>query len=628
MSLYHTTDTVFIKKLTKVVEANLANENFGVKELAEKARMSRSQIHRRLKSINNQSVSQFIREIRLNKAKEMLQDDLGTVAEIAYKVGFGSPTYFIKSFHDYFGYPPGEFIKYATENNADNSKFISEQNQSERKKSENYRRVKKTLLAVFGILIVVSTILFVYKNFIVPEPEKSIAVLPLKNLSNDPKIQHLADGVMEDIRTRLAHIGELEVKSQLSSEKFRDKKMTSTEIAKELGVSYLLEGSIIPDNEKISVNIQLISAKKDQHKWAKTFYKDLEGLHQFITELSKKIVDELHIVLTASETKQIEKLYTQNEEAYNLYLEGRFYWLLEGEINVRKSIELFNQALAKDSNYSLAYAGLADAYRRLEWHKFAPKNEAITKCRENALKASKLDENLAVVQTTLGSVAMNFDLDWNLAEKRFKRALEINPNHAEAHKEISKCYDIIGRQEEAREHINQAIILNPYSLNYHWQSYYYYFKQGDYINALKESEKIFHINKKHNAKSWRDFEIYLRIYLGQNKELEALNEFKKRYKFQERNTEILDSIFNSSGIDGILRIRIENAENKGNQDYLAHARSYALINENKKAIDCLEQAFENGYTELIRIKFEEDFIKLRTEPRFLALLEKLNLGEY
>ena len=627
MTLNHTTDIVFIKKLTKVVEANLANENFGVKELAEKVRMSRSQIHRRLKSISNQSVSQFIREIRLNKAREMLQDDLGTVAEIAYKVGFGSPTYFIKSFHDYFGYPPGEYIKYSTENNADNSKIISEHNQSERKRSDRYRRLKKMLLAVLGILIVVSTILFVYKNFIVPEPEKSIAVLPFKNLSDDLNNQYFSDGIMDDILNHLARIDEFIIISRTSSERYRKSEKSLPQIAKELGVSYILEGSVQKFDNRLKIIVQL-NDKKDKHIWTDSFESELKDIFELQSVIAKQIAHELKIVLSPQEIEQIDKRYTENLEAYNLYQEGRFYWLLEGEINVRKSIELFNQALAKDSNYSLAYAGLADAYRRLEWHKFAPKNEAITKCRENALKASKLDENLAVVQTTLGSVAMNFDWDWNLAEKRFKRALEINPNHAEAHKEISKCYDIIGRQEEAREHINQAILLNPYSLNYHWQSYYYYFKQGDYINALKESEKIFHINKKHNAKSWRDFEIYLRIYLGQNKELEALNEFKKRYKFQERNTEILDSIFNSSGIDGILRIRVENAENKGNQDYLAHARSYALINENKKAIDCLEQAFENGYTELIRIKFEEDFIKLRTEPRFLALLEKLNLGAY
>lgn len=627
MTLNHTTDIVFIKKLTKVVEANLANENFGVKELAEKVRMSRSQIHRRLKSISNQSVSQFIREIRLNKAREMLQDDLGTVAEIAYKVGFGSPTYFIKSFHDYFGYPPGEYIKYSTENNAVNSKIISEHNQSERKRSDRYRRLKKMLLAVLGILIVVSTILFVYKNFIVPEPEKSIAVLPFKNLSDDLNNQYFSDGIMDDILNHLARIDEFIIISRTSSERYRKSEKSLPQIAKELGVSYILEGSVQKFDNRLKIIVQL-NDKKDKHIWTDSFESELKDIFELQSVIAKQIAHELKIVLSPQEIEQIDKRYTENLEAYNLYQEGRFYWLLEGEINVRKSIELFNQALAKDSNYSLAYAGLADAYRRLEWHKFAPKNEAITKCRENALKASKLDENLAVVQTTLGSVAMNFDWDWNLAEKRFKRALEINPNHAEAHKEISKCYDIIGRQEEAREHINQAILLNPYSLNYHWQSYYYYFKQGDYINALKESEKIFHINKKHNAKSWRDFEIYLRIYLGQNKELEALNEFKKRYKFQERNTEILDSIFNSSGIDGILRIRVENAENKGNQDYLAHARSYALINENKKAIDCLEQAFENGYTELIRIKFEEDFIKLRTEPRFLALLEKLNLGAY
>jgi AraC-like DNA-binding protein len=262
MPAYSSREQAFLKRLTEITEANLTNNQFGVSELAREMGKSRSNIHIRLKALTGESVSQFIRRIRLEKGLELLRQDKLTAAEIAYEVGFGSPSYFTKCFHDHYGYPPGEYSKYASTNEIEIGKVLSDPVQSTAKNVFGNSISKKVLIPVLGFLILTVCVFYVYKTFIIPEQPKSIVVLSLKNLSNDEDIQHLAGGIMEDIRTRLSHLSTLEVKSQISSEKYSNTNLSANEIARELGVSYILEGSIIPDNGKIRINIQLISAKK------------------------------------------------------------------------------------------------------------------------------------------------------------------------------------------------------------------------------------------------------------------------------------------------------------------------------------------------------------------------------
>ena len=350
----------FLIRLTSIVEANLSDENFGVSELAKKIGLSRSQIHRKLKSVCNKSVSQFIREVRLEKAKVIIGDGKLTVSEIAYKVGFGSPSYFIKCFHDYFGYPPGEAKSYV-ESNSDAADLPAEEKTI---KIKAFKKTSKLIPAIIIVIVLFGTYL-VYQtlsnNPSQNNPDilsKSIAILPLKNLSNNPEIQYLADGIMEDILSRLSHVDGLVVKSRISSEKIGDENLTAKEIYKELNVGYFLDGSIMPENDKIRITVQLISAKEDKLIWANHFDNDLTKILTFITAVSRQITEQLEIILSPEEKEQVEKIYTENKEAYKLYLEGRFYYQLRTKKSFEKSIALYNQALALDSGFCLAYAAL------------------------------------------------------------------------------------------------------------------------------------------------------------------------------------------------------------------------------------------------------------------------------
>jgi TolB-like protein/AraC-like DNA-binding protein/Tfp pilus assembly protein PilF len=618
------------------VEANLGEENFGVSELAEKMRLNRSYVHRKLKSITKKSVSEFIREIRLQKAKKLLEEGSDNISEVAYNVGFSSPSYFSKCFHDHFGYPPAVVKKSQNfGNEVDKVNVESEIKGISHIESRIKNSDKNLLKIVLGIFILIIVSFFIYiffdkktESFATDTAQKSIAVLPLKNLSNNPEIQYLADGIMEDILTRLSYVDGLVVKSRISSEKIGNENLSAREVAKEMDVEYFLEGSILPENEKIRINVQLISAKEDKHIWANHFDKDITEILPFVTEISRQITDELEIILTPSEQEQVEKIYTENKEAYKLYLEGRFYYQLRTKESFEKSIELYNQALALDSGFCLAYAGLADSYVTSTAYSFLTRESGIPKSRAFALKALKIDNNLAEAHATLGAIATYFDYDRDKAEKELKRALTINPNYVRALKLYSEYMDVTGNREMARRYIDKALILNPNYPILLWHSCYYYIREGRYDKALEECNKLFYLDKNEAAYYRRNFEIWLL----QDRMPEAVEAYVKRWNVQNPNVNgnFIEKIYKDVGKEGFIGFAINTYKKtpdiETNHPDLDIAELYALINKKDSAMVYLEKSFGKKI-DCVRIKDNPFFRDLKTDPRFIALLQKMNLAD-
>ena len=279
-------DQEFIKKLTKILEVNLEKDQFGVKELIKEVGLSRTQLYRKLHFLTGKSASQFIREYRLQRANEMLQNNVATASEIAYRVGFGSHTYFNTCFHDYYGYPPGE-AKFRKPSVSEKSEGIqtSEQVYTNHKVNKTTQLQKKSskqrmmLVASLGIVLILAFSYFFYSRSIenmtteIAETvriDKSIAVLPFKNSSDDKTNQYFADGMMEDMRNNLSKISDLLVISKQSMEKYRITTLTSKEIGKELSVHYLLEGTVQKQGDQVKIHAQLISAENEDHIWADT----------------------------------------------------------------------------------------------------------------------------------------------------------------------------------------------------------------------------------------------------------------------------------------------------------------------------------------------------------------------
>jgi len=266
-----------------------------------------------------------------------------------------------------------------------------------------------------------------------PVPDKSIAVLPFENLSRDPDNAYFAEGMQDEILARLSKIADLKVISRTSTQKYKSTPDNLREIAKQLGVANVLEGSVQKAADQVRVNVQLINALNDAHLWGDIYDRKLTDIFVVESEIATTIADTLQAKLTGSEKTAIAKRPTANTEAYELYLKGRFFWNKRTGADLRTAIEYFNQALGEDPGYALAYAGLADSYSLLSVYGAASPADSFPQAKAAAKKALELDETLAEAHTSLALVLAWYDFDLEQSLKQFERAIQLNPNYATAH---------------------------------------------------------------------------------------------------------------------------------------------------------------------------------------------------
>jgi len=294
---------------------------------------------------------------------------------------------------------------------------------------------------------------------------KSIAVMPFDNLSGDPQNAYFSEGVQDEILTRLAKIAELKVISRTSTQRFKSAPNDLRQIAQQLGVANILEGSVQKANDQVRVNVQLINALTDGHLWADTYDRKLTDIFAVETEIAKTIADTLQAKLTGSEKIAITSRPTENPEAHELYLKGRYFWNRRTGTNLQKAADYFQQAIGKDSNYALAFSGLADCHVLLPAYAELGSNprDELPKALEAARKAVELDDALCEAHTSLAR-ALASDLQLPAAMSEFKRAIELNPNYATAHQWFGECLQSQGHLEEALAELKRAQELDPLSL--------------------------------------------------------------------------------------------------------------------------------------------------------------------
>jgi len=365
MELTSSMEQQFLKKLIEIIDANLHDEKFGVNELATELGMSRITLYRKVKSIIKKSVSEFIREARLKRAYELLQQKTGTVSEIAYKVGFGSVTYFNYSFHKYYGFAPSEVLK---------GLHPEVEKTAVKNKPSLIQKLKKS--KIFYIIPVVVLLLIVVVLFIKNQNannklEKSIAVLPFINDSPDSTYVYFINGVTDAIINNLSSIKDLRVVSRSSTEQYRNINDKSiTQIARDLGVNYIIEGSGQKTDNMIKLSIQLIEAKNDKHLFSQSYERNLEDIFSLQSEIALSVANKINAVITPEENKQIESKPTKNIAALNRYLKGEELLQL-ADLEKNKSLamqaEVFlKKAVQIDSTYVAPYVGLGWSY--IHWH--------------------------------------------------------------------------------------------------------------------------------------------------------------------------------------------------------------------------------------------------------------------
>src|SRR5882724_9992415 len=293
-------------------------------------------------------------------------------------------------------------------------------------------------------------------------PIKSIAVLPFDNLSGDPQNAYFSEGVQDEILTRLAKIAELKVISRTSTQRFKSAPNDLRQIAQQLGVANILEGSVQKANDQVRVNVQLINALTDAHLRADTYDRKLTDIFAVETEIAKTVADVLQAKLTGSEQHVIASRPTANTEAHQLYLKGRFFWNKRTGSDLKKSIDYFEQAIAADPNYALAYAGVADGYVWLPGYTAGTPRDCYPKATAAAKKALELDDTLAEARTSLALAIWLYDFDSSQANREFQRAIELNPNYAIAHQQYgNNTLSALGRYDDAIAQLRKTLEMDP-----------------------------------------------------------------------------------------------------------------------------------------------------------------------
>jgi len=459
------------------------------------------------------------------------------------------------------------------------------------------------------------------------EINKSIAVLPFVNMSNDPEQQYFSDGIMEAILNDLSKIRELKVISRTSVMQYRNTIKTIPQIAEELGVAYLLEGGVQSFDGKVRINAQLINAKQDVNVWSDNYDRELIDIFEVQSDIAQKIASELNTVLSPSEINEIQVRSTSNPEAYNLYMMGRYFWYKRTGDALRKSIDYFEQSLALDPEYALAYSGLADGFLMRAAYGHLPRATGFSKAKEYARRALEINPKLAQAYATLGTVAKR-EWQWNEAEAKLKRSIELDPNYIMARHWYAEYLSFFGPSDKLLEQINIGLRLDPFSFLMQSQLGWYYYDEGELDMALEEFKTLLELDPFDIRESHLSM---FRIYLKQGKEEEAFNSLKKHWaahNYMEGRVHLAEDIYKRQGMKGLISWMVEFEVKIPNMWPPWVAELYTLLGEKQLALDWLEKSYESRYPNLPDVIKSADYEILRSEPRYLELLKKMGLNEW
>jgi TolB-like protein/AraC-like DNA-binding protein/Tfp pilus assembly protein PilF len=525
-------DQAFINKVTHFIEVNLGNEQFGVKELAKKMGMSRSNLHRKLQTIKGKSASRFIREYRLEKAMAMLKKDVATASEIAYSVGFGSPSYFNKCFHKYYGYPPGEakFRRLKPLHQEDIPAPIIRTDLSRKSLGLN-KIVLVSSIAILSV-ITISYLFYFYStdNFTTKKTEvmlrdKSIAVLPCMNLSGEEENQYFADGQMEAILNHLTRIAELKVISRTTMLSYRGTTMSVPEIAKELGVKYVLELSAQKSGQEVNITAQLVDADTDRHLWSNNYIRDLTDIFTIQTEIAKSVARELRAKITPNEQAVIESIPTSDLTAYDFYLKGLDYDNRSLQKDFQYAAQMFERSVEIDPEFTLAWVGLASVSSNDYWYNYEGSEKHKNRIKKYLDKAISLDPDLLEVKLAEGIYYYRTALNYPKAIQILEKLKTQYPNNYQLYAWSGYVYRRMGRFEKFKEYMDKSILLFPS----YWQAYFATGETLIMLRRYKEAEAYLKTAIELNPAEANNYILLARLYLitsDVNKARTLLNNYK------------------------------------------------------------------------------------------------------
>src|SRR5437588_2172682 len=459
---------------------------------------------------------------------------------------------------------------------------------------------------------------------------ESIAVLPFVNQNRDPDSEYLSDGVTESIINSLTQLPSLKVMARSSVFRYKGKEDDPMAAGKEMGVRAVLTGRIMQRGDSLTISTELLDVRDNKQLWGEQYQRKVSDLLAVERDIAREITGNLRLKLSGPEQSRVVKHYTENPEAYQLYLKGRFYWNRRTEDGARKAIEYFQSAIEKDPTYALAYTGLADCYSVLGTSynvaSLSP-SEAIPKAKAAATKALEMDDTLAEAHTSLAYIRLNYDWDWAGAEREFKRAIELDPNYANAQHWYSHYLMAMSRPEESLAESKRALELDQLDLvmNIHLGWHYIYAHQYDL--AIAQFRKTLEMDPNYGLTHW---------YLGQAYALkgmyaEAETELLKAKYLLQQNVAVEADIgyaYAASGKGGEAKKAIDELKQSSKQRYISSyylALIYTGLGEKDSAFEWLENAYRERSDLLIYLKVDSRLDSLRSDSRFAKLVRRVRL---
>jgi serine/threonine protein kinase/Flp pilus assembly protein TadD len=489
---------------------------------------------------------------------------------------------------------------------------------------------KYAILVTFLTLIIAAVGFLIYRSRLpknIPQIE-SIAVMPFVNASGNSEVEYLSDGMTDTLITSLSQLPQLSVKARSSVFRYKGKDIAPQQVGKELNVQAILSGRLVQRGNDLTLHVELVDVKTETALWSGDYSRSMTNLAALEGEIARDVSQKLRTRLSGAEEQKLTKNYTENAEAYQLYLKGRYEWNKHTLESLQKGVEYFNQAIELDPNYALAYVGLSISYGVLG-NNYLPPNEAFPKAKAYAAKALAIDDTLSEAHVAMAAVNLFYDWDWAEAERHLKRAQTLNPNDATVNDIYGAYWEVMGRSDKAVAESKRGQELDPLSLmmNTNLGIDLYYSRRYD--EAIAQLEKTVNLEPRY-------YNAYL--YLGQAYEQkkiyqQAIATFQKGLAQSERHPKLLASLGHAYALSGerdkankVLDEMREMSKRRYVSPYL-FAVVYVGLGDKDQAFAWLEKAYQDRSVLLIWLRVEPLFDSLRDDPRFAELLRRVGLSQ-
>ncbi|MCA1642365.1 MAG: tetratricopeptide repeat protein [Acidobacteria bacterium] len=456
---------------------------------------------------------------------------------------------------------------------------------------------------------------------------ESVAVMPFVNESGNADVEYLSDGMTESLINNLSQLPKLLVKARSSVFRYKGKEVDPQRVASDLSVQAVLSGRVVQRGGDLTLYLSLVDGRNGNQLWGEQYNRKLTDLVSLQGEIAHDVSQKLRARLTGADEQKLAKNYTENNEAYQLYLKGRFYWNKRSPEGLRKASEYFKQAIALDPNYALAYSGLADAYSMLPiYDSKTTRRETMPLAKEAALKALSLDDDLAEAHASITPVLSDYDADWAGAEQHFKRALELNPNYPTAHQWYGEMLVREGRFDEGLAETRRALELDPLSLITNLVLGINLNAARRYDEAITQLQKTLEFDPNFADTNYFLFEAYA----NKGMYADAVAAYVRQMALDGEPPSEIEAVkdaFSKSGWRGFIRHRITYLESRPSSGSMNLAALHALEGDKDKAFALLEKAYEVRNEGLTLLKVNPQFDNLRSDPRFAELLRRVGFPQ-